>query len=349
MPKSCFTVAELAQYLGCKFIGDGNLEIYRIKAIEEAKKGDITFLANPKYQQKAVETKASCIITSDEKLAEHHTIILCPDPYYSFAQLLDLIYPERESEAGIHEWSYVDDTATLGTNVTIFPFTFISDGVDIGNNVEIHPGVYIGPDTSIGADTRIYANVTIMDSVRIGRRCIVHSGTTIGSDGFGYAFHEGIHFKVPQIGGVEVGDDVEIGANVTIDRGTLGNTRIGNGVKIDNLVQVAHNVQIGDYCILVSQSGISGSAKLGKYVTLAGQTGVVGHIEIGDGVIAGGRAGITKNVPPGKIVSGFPLADHKDFLKRMAAFSNLPQTVKQVRELKKRVEELEKQIEELKK
>ncbi|MCH7505551.1 UDP-3-O-(3-hydroxymyristoyl)glucosamine N-acyltransferase, partial [PVC group bacterium] len=259
------------------------------------------------------------ILGKEEKEVSCSQLIV-ENPYYAFACILHLFDDRPKPKPGIHPKAHMGNNVRTGRDVSIGPLAVVEDGAELGDRVTIYPGVYIGPRARIGDDTILYANVTVADGVRIGKRVIVHSGTVIGSDGFGFASHEGRHYKIPQVGSVVVEDDVEIGANVAIDRGALGDTRIGRGTKIDNLVQIAHNVRIGENGLLISQVGISGSVEIGKNVTLAGQTGVAGHLKIGDKVIAGGRAGIAKDVSPGQVVSGAPAIPHRQWLESVTLF-----------------------------
>lgn len=232
---------------------------------------------------------------------------------------------------------------SLGKGAFVGPLAIIEDNVKIGKRVQIRAGVFVGEGSEIGDETLLYPNVTILEGVKIGKRVIIHSGTVIGSDGFGFAPHKGRHYKIPQVGGVIIEDDVEFGANCTVDRAVLGQTIIGRGTKIDNLVQIGHNVTIGNDTILVSQVGISGSAKIGHHVTLAGQVGVSGHLSIGDHVVVGGKSGVTKDISPKQLVSGFPPVPHKDWLKREAAVRHLPELKKQVKVLSEKIAQLEMQ------
>ncbi len=338
------TLTEIAQMFKGRVVGDSQLRIHGVSAIEDAKLGEISFIANPKYHSKAATSRASALITRDEIKGIQTALLLVENPYYVFAQLLTFFHPPRRYSERVDPKASIGTGVTLGEGVSIGPFAALEDGVKIGNRVRLGPGVFIGEGSEIGEETLIYPNVTIREGVKIGRRVIIHSGTVIGSDGFGFAPHQRKYYKIPQVGGVIIEDDVELGANVTVDRGTLGNTIIGRGTKVDNLVQIGHNVVIGSDSILVAQVGISGSTKIGHHVTLAGQVGVAGHLTIGDDVVVGGKSGVTKDIPSKENVSGFPPLPHKTWLKAQASFQHLPEMRSQVKTLESKVRELEKRL-----
>ncbi len=337
------TLREIAELIKGEVVGDDNIVITGVAGIKEAYEGDITFLANPKYFPLIDKTRASAIITSRDIKKTPKPIIRTDNPSLAFAKIISLIVPPAVTHPkGIHPTAILGKDAVIGQNVAIGAYAVIEDDVSIGDNTIIYAGCYIGHHTKIGSDTLIYANVSIREQATIGRRVIIHSGTVIGSDGFGFVTIKGLHHKIPQIGTVQIGDDVEIGANVTIDRARFDKTIIGSGTKIDNLVQIAHNVVVGENSIIVAQVGISGSAIIGKGVTLAGQAGIAGHITVGDGAIIAGKAGVTKSVPPNTTVSGYPAKPH-DVAKRVnACIQNLPRLYNTVAELKKKIEKLEK-------
>ena len=339
------TVKEIAGLIGGEVIGDAGVVIKGVAGIKEALDGDITFLANPKYFPLIEKTKASAIITSKEISSAPKTIIRTENPSLAFAKVVSAFAPcETKHPKGIHPAAIVGKNVSLGKNVGLGPYVVIEDNAAIGDNTVIYPGCFIGAYTKIGSDGLIYPNVSVREHVTIGNRVIIHSGTVIGSDGFGFATVEGLHQKIPQIGTVEIGDDVEIGGNVTIDRARFEKTVIGNGTKIDNLVQIAHNVTIGENCIIVAQAGISGSTTLGKNVVLAGQAGLVGHINIGDGAVVMAQAGVSKSVPAGMMVWGYP-AKPQDKAKRVnACVQSLPKLYDTVSELKKKIKELESKL-----
>lgn len=337
-------LTEIAQMLKGRVVGDPDLRIHGVSSIEEAKPGEISFIANPKYYSKAAASRASALIAQSEMKGIQSAFLLVENPYYAFAQLLTFFYPPRRYPAGVDPKASIGKGVALGEEVSIGPFAALEEGVKVGDRVRLGAGVFIGAGSEIGEETLIYPNVTIREGVKVGKRVIIHSGAVIGSDGFGFAPHQKKYFKIPQVGGVIIEDDVELGANVTIDRGTLGNTIIGSGTKVDNLVQIGHNVVIGSDSILVAQVGISGSAKIGRHVTLAGQVGVAGHLTIGDDVVVGGKSGVTKDIPSRENVSGFPPLPHKTWLKAQASFQRLPEMRSQVKTLEDKVKQLEERL-----
>lgn len=334
------TVNEIAKLINGKVDGDGTKIIRGACGIKEAKEGDITFLANLKYQPLMRTTGASAIIVPpDIDVSKDKVAIRHENPSFAFAKLMESLGPEKISfRSGIHKTALIGKNVKLGENITIQAYVIVEDEVVIGDRTVICAGSYIGANTSIGTDTLIYPHVVVRERITLGSRCIVHSGAVIGSDGFGYATVEGVHQKIPQIGTVIVEDDVEIGANVTIDRARFDKTWIKKGTKIDNLVQIAHNVVIGENSIIVAQTGISGSTIVGKNVILAGQSGVAGHLEIGDNSIVGGQAGVTKDVSPGTMVSGYPAAPHAKAKKLQALINRLPKLYEKVMQLEKKLE-----------
>src|SRR3989338_8654026 len=301
------TLKEIAELIDGEVIGNGSTVITGVSGIKEAGEGDITFVANPKYFPLIEKTGASAIITSRDVKSSPKPIIRTDNPSLAFAKVISFTAPgESKHPKGLHPTAILGKDVSLGSDVAIGPYVAVEDNVSIGDKAIIYAGCFIGHHTKIGSDTLIYANVSIRERITIGNRVIIHSGTVIGSDGFGFAAIEGLHHKIPQVGTVEIGDDVEICANVTIDRARFDKTIIGSGTKIDNLVQIAHNVVIGENSIIVAQAGISGSTNIGKGVTLAGQVGVVGHITIGDNAIVMAQAGVSKSVPAETTVWGYP-------------------------------------------
>ena len=335
---------EIASLVDGEIVGDEGIVINGVAGIKEAKEGEITFVANPKYASLMNSTDASAVIVSRDVKNGRRTLLQTDDPYLAFTRVMELWANdngEPSPPVGVHPTVVVGKKVTFGKRVSIQAYVVLEDEVEIGDDVTISPHVYIGRKCKIGDDTLIYPRVTIREKISIGKRCIIHSGTVIGSDGFGFAPMKGVHHKVPQIGTVIIEDDVEIGANVTVDRGTIGRTLIGKGTKIDNLVQIAHNVVIGENSIIVAQVGISGTAVLGKGVTIAGQAGVAGHLTIGDNTTVGARAGVTKSIPPNSLVSGFPAKPHEEEKRLKVNFRRLPKVVKAVRELQERLRSLE--------
>ncbi|MEW5894287.1 MAG: UDP-3-O-(3-hydroxymyristoyl)glucosamine N-acyltransferase [Candidatus Omnitrophota bacterium] len=340
------SLVEIAEYLGGEIVGDGGMVIRGFAGIQEAKSGDLTFLSNPKYVSLLGETQASAIlVSSKEKIQTDKTIVRVDNPSLAFSRVLSLFVEKSpETFAGIHPTAVISEAARISDNVTVGPHAVIESGVKIGEGSSIGAGVFIGFGTCIGENCLIYPNVTIRERNIIGNRVIIHSGTVIGSDGFGYVTEQGIHEKIPQIGIVEIQDDVEIGANVAVDRARFDKTFIGRGTKIDNLVQIAHNVRIGKNCIIVSQVGISGSTTIEDYVVLGGQVGVAGHLTIGAGTMVAAKSGIPSSVPPRSILFGSPAQPHMQAKRMSAALIKLPEYIHVIRKLEKKVEELERKI-----
>lgn len=339
------TLKEIAELVGGELVGDPEIVISGVSGIKEAKKGDITFLANRRYMPMIDETRASAIMTPLDVEAASKAIIRVKDPSLAFARIVALVHPaEIHHPCGIHKTAVISKKAKIGHSVAIGPYVVIEDGAQIGDRTIIYAHSFIGHDVRIGCDCILYPNISIRERVVIGNRVFIQSGTVIGSEGFGYVTVEGEHRLIPQVGTVVIEDDVEIGANVTIDRARFDRTFIGRGTKIDNLVQIAHNVTIGENSIIVAQAGISGSTHIGNRVTIAGQAGLVGHIEIGDGAILAAQAGITKSVPPNTMVSGYPARPHQEAMRIYAAMTKLPEIIKTLSELKKKIQELEERV-----
>jgi len=338
------TLKEIAEAVSGKLSGDGNLVIEGVGSLTEAKKGEITFLASPRYRNQVSKTKASAIIIDEEVELPKIPSIRTKNPYLAFSRVMNVLVPPKKPAAGIDKTSILGKRVKLGKDIAIGAYVVIGNGVVIGDRTVIFPGTYIGDKVVIGKDGLIYPNVTVREEVIIGDNVIIHPGAVIGSDGFGYATEEGKHHKVPQVGTVEIEKGVEIGANVTIDRATLGKTIIGQGTKIDNLVQIGHNVRIGKNCLIVSQVGISGSTAIGDNVILAGQAGLVGHITLGDNAIVGAQAGVTKSVPANTTVSGYPAREHRAARKINAQLVRLPKLYEQIKELKEEIKELKEKL-----
>lgn len=334
------TVKEIAEFLGGTFSGDGDALIGNIKGLDDAGPGDLTFLSNPKYRKKIATTNASAILVSPEEKSDK-TLIYVKDPYIALAKLLSLFYKPEEHPAGISDKAFVAEGAAVAADAVLCPGVYVGPGAVIGKKVVLYPGVKIGPQAVIGDDSILYYNVAVYGRCVIGKRVILHAGVVVGSDGFGFADPGRNNFKVPQVGIVQIDDDVEIGANTTIDRAALGKTWIQKGVKIDNLVQIAHNVIIGRNSIIVAQVGISGSTTLGSSVIIGGQAGLVGHINIGDAVMIGAQSGISEDVEANQIVSGSPHMPHRQWLRTQAIVGRLPDLYKKISLLEKQVRELE--------
>jgi len=335
------TLREIAEKLGLEFEGDGDLVITGVAGLKEAGKGDISFLSDHRYIEEMKATSADAVVMKPGPASPCRGTIRAENPYFAFSNIMWLFAPKPEIPPGVMDGAYVDGKADLADSVTVMAGAFIAPGASIGKNTLVYPGVYIGHGSSVGDDCVIYPNVTIREGVSIGNRVIMHPGCVIGADGYGYALKDGVHHKIPQIGGVLIEDDVEIGANSCIDRGAMDDTVIKRGTKIDNLVQVAHNVKVGEHCLLIAQVGISGSTELGHHVVLAGQVGIVGHLKIGDGVMVGAKSGVSRNLKAGGKYSGIMAVNHSDWLKSQAVYNNLYDLKKDFIELKKKVAMLE--------
>jgi len=333
-------LSELISLLGGTLKGD-NREITGASTLEESTRSDITFLANKKYRGKVKDTGAAAVIVREE-LDLPIAQIITADPYLYFAKVLTMLSPGKPVIPGISEEAFIHPEATVHAGACIYPHVYIGARATIAEECVIYPGCFIGEGVAVGERTVLHPNVVVYDGCSIGSECIMHSGVVIGSDGFGFAWDGTRHYKVPQRGNVIIGNNVEIGSNCTIDRAALTSTRIGSDVKMDNLVQVGHNVVVGDHTILVAQTGISGSARIGKGVVLAGQCGVAGHVSVGDGCIAAGRTGISSDVEPGRVISGFPAMDHRHWLRVQAVYKDLPELLKRIRELERKVASLAK-------
>ena len=335
---------EIAERLGCRLDGDGEIEIARLAGIEEARAGDLTFFANPQYAAELRATQASAVILGERAEAAPCAMLRAPNPYFAFARAMELFAPASARPRGVHRTADVAATATIDPTASIGAFVSVGEGARIGARTVLYPQVTLGDGAIVGDDCVVHARVSIRERVAIGHRVVIQDGAVIGSDGFGFAQRpDGTHHKIPQVGGVVVEDDVEIGANTTIDRPAVGETRLGAGSKIDNLVQIAHGVRIGRDVLLAAQVGIAGSSTLEDRVTLAGQVGVAGHLTIGNGAIATAQTGIPNSIDAGAFVSGYPAIDNRDWLKSSAVFRRLPELRKAVADLQKRLEALEKQ------
>lgn len=331
---------DLAARLDCEVRGDGAVDVVRVRGIDDAGPGDLTFVSNARYAARLATTRASAVIVTPD-VPTPLPSLLTRNPYLAFARAVGALHPSPHLEPGVHPSAVVEPTAVLGAGVHVGPFAVVGKGARIGGRTVLHPHVVIYPGVEIGEDCVLHSGVQVREACRLGSRVVVQNGAVIGSDGFGFAKDDaGRYEKIPQVGIVVVDDDVEIGALAAIDRAALGETRIGRGTKIDNLVQVGHSVSIGADTVLAGQVGIAGSTKVGDRVTLAGQVGVAGHLTIGDGVIATAQTGIPSDVPAGQIVSGYPAIDNRGWLKSSVVFAKLPELQKRLRELERRVAEL---------
>lgn len=334
---------ELARLLKCPYEGEGNTEIWGFNSLENAQKGEVTFLSNRTYRHLLEKTNASAAIIPEDEKFDRIPVIKSKNPYLSFIKSVNFFYRPYYPQPKIHPTALISSSARIGKDVAIGAMSYIGDDTEIGSKTIIFPLVVVYPHVKIGVGTIIHSCVSIRERIRIGNNVIIHNGAVIGSDGFGYLQNkDGSHIKIPQTGTVVIEDNVEIGANTTIDRATLGETVIRHGTKIDNLVQVAHNVEIGAHSILAGQAGVSGSSKLGKKVIMAGQAGIADHINIGDNVIMAAQAGIMKDLPANSVVAGTPQRDIKEFMRITASITRLPELLKTVKNLKAKLEELEK-------
>ncbi|MBP1717352.1 MAG: lpxD [Deltaproteobacteria bacterium] len=336
------TLAEIGALVGGIVEGNGSLEILGMSSLEDAGEGQLSFLADLKQVSRLEKTRAAAVIVPSNLPPFPKPLIRTSNPYAAYAKVQTFFSSRPYVPLGIDPRAFVGTGAEIGAEVSIYPFVYVGSRSRIGSRVVLYPGVYVGEGAEVGEGTILYPNVVVMDRCRIGRRVIVHGGTVIGSDGFGFAPDKSGYVKIPQVGIVEIEDDVEIGANCAIDRAAMGRTWIRKGVKTDNLVQIAHNVVVGENTVLVAQVGIAGSTEIGKWVALGGQVGVVGHIKIGDQARVGAQAGVAHDVKVGETLSGSPAFPHREWLKAQAVFPRLPEIKKNLAALEKRVAELEK-------
>jgi len=340
------TLSELAAELQGQVVGDGSIVIRGVAGIREAQAGDITFIANARYDAYLQETRAAAVICGREPRTPVVPLLVVENPYLAFQRVVRIFRPDTHRPApGVHPTAVVAADAVVAATASIGAHCVVEPGARIGDRVVLSAGCYVGHDARIGDDTYLYPRVVVRDDCQIGARCLLHPGVVVGGDGFGFAFDAGRYHKVPQVGNVEIGDDVEIGANTTIDRATTHSTKIGDGTKIDNLVQIGHNVEVGRHCIIVAQSGISGSTVLEDYVTVGGQAGLAGHIHVGRGATIGGQSGVSKSVAPGTTVTGYPAISHNIWKRLHALMQKLPLLFQRTKELEDRVGEMERQRE----
>lgn len=332
---------ELAERLECRLEGDGGIEISGVAGLREAGPGDLTFLANPKYQGTLADTRAAAVLLRDDASSAPCAILRTPDPYLAFARAVGLFAPAARPAPGVHPMSAVAADAVLGRDVSIGAFVAIGEGASIGDRTVVYPNVTIGPGARVGTDCVIHSNVSLRERVTIGNRVILQNGVVIGGDGYGFVRRaDGTHEKIPQVAAVVIEDDVELGANTTVDRPAVGETRIKAGTKIDNLVMIGHGVTVGRNVLMAAQVGIAGSTEIGDEVMFGGQVGVGGHLTVGRGTSAVGQSGVTNSVPPGSMIAGYPAIDGREWRRSSVIFRRLP-------ELKKRIEALEARIAEL--
>lgn len=338
-----FTAEQIATVLKGTIEGDPSVRVSNFSRIEDGKPGTLTFLANPKYTHYIYTTQASIVLVNNDFVPEQPiqaTLVRCANAYAALAVLMDMVEKMKPQKTGIEPMAYIAEGVSLGDNVYIGGFAYIAEGVKIGNNTKIYPQSYIGEHVTIGDNAVIYPGVKIYSGCIIGSNCIIHAGAVIGSDGFGFAPEDGVYKKIPQMGYVLIEDDVEIGANTTIDRAVMDATIIHKGVKLDNLIQIAHNVEVGDNTVMAAQVGVSGSTKIGKQCMFGGQVGLGGHITIGDNANIGAQSGIISNIEPDSKIMGAPAIPVKDYFRSSIIFPKLPEMYRQIAQLQKEIEAL---------
>ncbi len=335
------TLGELAEYVGGRVCGDPNVVISSASTLGRAGEGEISFLANSKYEKQLRTTKASAVIVGKEMANTSVPLLVADDPYYAFMQIMVLLHGHRKhKKVGISPRSLISDSAKIGADCHVHDFVTVADEARVGDGCIIYPGVHIGKGAQIGNDCIIYPNVAIYDGCRIGNRVIINANSAIGEDGFGYASHKGVHHKIPQIGIVIIEDDVEIGACCGVERGTLGDTVIGQGSKLGDLVAIGHGAKVGAHCLLVAQVGIAGSTTLGHHCMVGGQVGIVGHVYIGNNVTIAAQAGVINNVPDGKVVLGAPAIEANQGKRAYSMIQYLPEMRQSIRDLQSRIERI---------
>ena len=339
-----FTAKMIAEFLKGEIEGNPDAVVTTVSKIEEGKAGTLAFLANPKYAKYLYETEATIVLINKDFQLEQKvdaTLIRVENAYNSFASLLQLYEQYKPQKTGVEEPNFISKSAKVGENVYIGAFVYVGDNAVIGDNTKLYPHVYIGDNAKVGNNSKLYSGVKLYSECQIGNNCIIHSGTVIGSDGFGFAPTDGGYNKIPQVGNVIIKDDVEIGANSSLDRATMGSTIIGKGAKLDNLVQIAHNVEVGENTVIIAQAGIAGSSKLGNNCILAAQAGIVGHLTIADGVKIGGQSGVVSSVKKeGVAILGSPAFDFRESSRSIAVYKNLPGLRQQVIDLERELKEL---------
>lgn len=335
------TLAQLAKLVQGEVLGDPSVEIHGISSPELAGPEDITFIVSPRHEHRLETTRAVAVMVPDARLGGNMYKIVVPRVYLAYARVAAFFHPKEVHGLGVSPDACVHPEAVLGREVTVYPFVWIGRGARVGDRAVLYPMVCVGEDCRIGDDTVLYPGVVIYPGCSVGKRVIVHAGTIIGSDGFGYARDGTRSVKIPQLGTVFIEDDVEIGANSAVDRASFGATRIQRGVKVDNLVQIGHNVVVGEDTVLAGQVGLAGSVQIGRAAVLAGQVGVANHLRIGDGAMVGSKSGVAQDVPPGGLVSGIPAIPHRNWLRSSQAFGRLPELLRRMKAIEKRLDSLE--------
>jgi len=341
MPSPTVTTGQVAAFVQGTLLGPSDLVLTGVSGLSEARPGDLSFVADDAAAKAAASTRAAALLVSRNLDGVACAQIVVAHPALAMAQVVEEFFVRKRPAIGISQYVHRGKDVTIGNGVSVWPFVTLGDGVSIGHHTTLYPGVCVGEGSVIGEDCLIYPNVTIREGVTIGNRVIIHSGTVVGSDGFGYVQEGGRHHKIPQVGTVVIEDDVELGANVTVDRATFGKTIIRRGTKVDNLVQIAHNVEVGEHNILVAQVGIAGSSKTGHHVMVGGQAGISDHVTIGDLAMIAARSGLNRDVPAKEVVAGAPALPRMDWLKAMAIVAKLPELRQQLRDMEDRLKALE--------
>ncbi len=343
-----FSVSDIALLLNGEIEGDASIKLNNISRIDEGKSGTLSFLSNPAYTKYIYNTKASAVIVNKDFKAEKElfcTLIRVDDAYAALAKLLNLYNQTKPAKEGIEQPSHISPSSTLGEKVYLGAFSYIGNNAKIGNRVKIYPNVYIGDNVTVGDDTILYSGAKVYPDCKIGKSCIIHSGAVIGADGFGFApGQDGVYTKIAQVGNVIIEDNVEIGANSTVDSATIGSTIIKSGVKLDNLIQIGHNCEIGENTVMAAQVGIAGSTKIEKNCVIGGQVGISGHITIGEGTKIGPQSGVMSSIKPGSVLLGTPSLEFKNAMKSYSVIRNLPGLRSDLIEMQRRLEEIEKRI-----
>lgn len=342
--RQSFEIRALAERIGGEVRGDGSVRVYGLSSLAEAGPEELSLYVDPRYRKELEATRAGALVTREALPGVHVPQIVHPDPFVALIALVGLFFPPAREPAGVHPLAFVAPSASVDSTASVLPLAHVGEGVTVGPRTVVHPGAYLGRGVSLGADCVLWPNVVVREGVSIGDRVILHPGAVLGADGFGFARQDGRFLKIRHVGTIEVEDDVEIGANATIDRGTLGRTLIRRGVKIDNLVHIAHNVRVGEDSAIAAQTGVSGSTVIGKRVLMGGQVGLVDHLTIGDDAVLVAQSGVIGDIGPGEMVSGYPARSHREVLKAAAELRSLSRTRAKLRELEREVRALREAI-----